>query len=219
MAETTQTLTRYDRVVEILDRAAGSTETEYGGAGSRFWFPLADLLEARVHGVAMIAPEEKAEDACPCCVPAAKSGDGPPFPGRGAKSGLVRGLRGQAPFDGTRFPRLPWGGKTVAPDDIELISDWIDDGCPASDVETSYGAPVQTISTDLATVAADNVESVARTFEVFEGAPNEYRYQYGEAKQRMNLDCLSPAQLERFRNAFRELYRLNKWPEDRKSVV
>ena len=33
----------------------------------------------------------------------------------------------------------------------------------------------------------------------------------------MNLDCMSEPQIEKLRWAFRELYRLNKWPEDRRS--
>jgi tyrosinase len=96
--------TRYERVVEILDRATAGSEADYGGAG-RVWFPLEALIEARVHGVPMIAAAEPAEEACSCCAPV--ESDGPPFPNRGAKSGLVRGLRGEAPFDGTQFPRLP----------------------------------------------------------------------------------------------------------------
>ena len=44
-----------------------------------------------------------------------------PTPGRGARSGLVIGLKGEWPFDGTQFPRLPWGGEAVAPADVELV--------------------------------------------------------------------------------------------------
>src|SRR5262249_12669087 len=51
-------------------------------------------------------------------------------PGRGAASGLVRGLKGLPPFDGVQSPRLPWNGKPVAAADIQVIEDWIDDGCP-----------------------------------------------------------------------------------------
>jgi tyrosinase len=214
MAQTAGVVTRYERVVEVLDRAAANSDADYGGA-PRFWFPLADLLQARVHGIRMIAPAEPAEQACPCCVPA--SADGPPFPGRGAKSGLVRGLRGQPPFDGTQFPRLPWGGSPVAPDDIELISDWIDDGCPDPQHEISLAAQAQAMSTSLESISADNVETETRTWAVYEGSPNEYRYPYGEVKQRMNLDCLLPDQVALLRRAFREMYRLNKWPEDRRS--
>lgn len=214
MAQTTGVVTRYERVVEILDRAAAGSESDYGGAG-RFWVPLSNLLDARVHGVQMIAPEEPAEQACSCCAPA-QSG-GPPFPGRGAKSGLVRGLRGQAPFDGTQFPRLPWGGSAVAPDDIELISNWIDDGCHDPQRELSLQAAAQTRSTTVEAIPEENVEAEVRTWGLYEGSPNLYQYRYGEPKQRMNLDCLLPDQITALRQAFREMYRLNKWPDDRRS--
>jgi tyrosinase len=215
MAQTAGVVTtRYERVVEILDLATKGSDADYGGAG-RFWYPLSDLLEARVHGVAMIAPEEKAEEACSCCAPV--QNDGPPFPNRGAKSGLVRGLRGEAPFDGTQFPRLPWGGRTVSRDDIEFISDWIDDGCPDPQREISLAAGALSRATAVESIAAGNIESDTRMWPVFEGSPNEYRYRYGEVKQRMNLDCLLPNQVALLRQAFRETYRLNKWQEDVRS--
>ena len=66
-------------------------------------------------------------------------------------------------------------------------------------------------------IEAKNVEEVARKFAVYDGSPNEVRLQYGALKQRMNLDCLPESEVEKFRLAFRELYRLNKWPEDRRS--
>jgi tyrosinase len=197
------TATRYDRVRLILDNAAGESKADYGGAG-RFWNdPLPKLLALEIYGVRMIAPEEK--ETCACCE------------GRGAKSGLVRGLRGRAPFDGTRFPRLPWGGRAVAPDDIEFISQWIDDGCPADDRETTYAVSGTATEPELEEVPPEAVEAEVQAFEVYDGSPNEYRYKYGELKQRVNLDCMSPSQLENFRGAFRELYRLNKWPEDIRS--
>ena len=223
MSETVQ-MTRYERVQEILDRAAGSSAADYGGRG-RFWhLPLPQLLEAVIHGVRMIAPKGEVK-AAPCCshgesAEAGAAGERQPrYPGRGAASGLVRGLRGQPPFDGAQFPRLPWGGAVVAEEEIAFISDWIDDGCPADDREIASFALSGTVSAPvLAEVASANLESVAaRAFDVYAGSPNEYRHQYGELKQRVNLDCMSAAQIETLRRAFRELYRLNKWPEDRRS--
>lgn len=191
-----ETKTRYRRVQEILDRAAGDSPADYGGLG-RFWseLPHDELLEVKIHGIRMIAPEGKS-----CCH------------GRGAASGLVQGLRGQAPFDGSRFPRLPWGGKAVADDDIRFISDWIDDGAPPDDREiASFDVQPSTTSTSFQEIRADNVEELAVQ------DANEYRWQHGEVRQRMNLDCLSKTQIEKLRFAFRELYELNKWPEDRRN--
>jgi tyrosinase len=218
------TPTRYERVREILDRAAGTSPADYGGHG-RFWeLPLAQLLEVAIHGVRMIAPAQSSGSSCCCHTAQSPAGDDagartPPFPGRGAASGLIQGLRGQAPFDGSRFPPLPWGGATVAEDDARFISDWIDDGCPPEDrVIASFDVQAASASTALEEIAPGNVEAVGReVYEAYGGSPNEYKYQQGEIKQRMNIDCMLPGQIERFRFAFRELYALNKWPEDRRN--
>ncbi|MGQ0592564.1 MAG: LodA/GoxA family CTQ-dependent oxidase [Gammaproteobacteria bacterium] len=98
-------MTRYERVQEILDRAAGSSAADYGGLGSFWHLPLPRLLELVIHGVRMIAPEGEAKAAC-CHGESAEAGERQPrYPGRGAASGLVRGLRGQPPFDGEGLPR------------------------------------------------------------------------------------------------------------------
>jgi tyrosinase len=218
------TPTRFQRVREILDRSAGASPADYGGQG-RFWeLPLAQLLDIEIHGVRMIAPAQSAGSSCCCHTAQSPAGDDadartPPFPGRGAASGLIQGLRGHAPFDGSRFPPLPWGGGTVAEDDVRFISDWIDDGCPPEDrVIASFDVQAASTSTALEEIAPGNVEAIGReVYEAYSGSPNEYKYQQGEIKQRMNIDCLLPEQLERLRFAFRELYALNKWPEDRRN--
>src|SRR5262249_38257521 len=136
---------------------------------------------------------------------------------RSARSGLIRGLRGQAPFDGTQFPRLPWGGHVVTSNDISFVSDWIDDGCPAGDHWMSFNVAPSSAGTAIETIDPKNLEAAARAFAVFEGSPNEYAYRYGELKQRQNIDCMLETEIEKLRWAFRELYHLNKWPEDRRS--
>jgi tyrosinase len=204
--------TRYQRVREILDRAAGDSAADYGGLG-RFWnLPLATLLDLEVHGMRMIAPAVRKPAARSCCD---DSDDGQPSPSRGAASGLVRGLRGEPPFDGSQFPRLPWGGHAVASDDISFIADWIDDGCPAEDhVLASLPVTFSAAQPALEEVRPQRVEPATRAPAV---AADELRMQQGEIKQRMNIDCMTAAQLDRLRLAFRELYALNKWPEDRRS--
>src|SRR5438552_2389393 len=83
------TKTRYARVKQILDNAAGDSTAEYGGAG-RFWGrSLEELKTICVHGVRMIAPEVRAS----CC-------GGDLGQSRSVRSGLIQGLRGTPPFDG-----------------------------------------------------------------------------------------------------------------------
>lgn len=206
----TTSITRYEKVKQILDRAAAGSNADYDGQGQFWHLPLPKLLEVEIAGVRMIAPSTA--PAPSCCHPVAAT----EAESRGVRSGLIRGLRGQAPFDGTKYPPLPWGGKPVPESEIDFISDWIDDGCPASDHQTSFDAKGVSQVT-MEEVAPDNVEDAARGFEVYGGSPNEFGYKYGELKQRGNLDCMSEAQLEKLRWAFRELYHLNKWPEDRRS--
>ncbi len=243
--------TRWERVREILDRAAGDSPADYGGAG-RFWnLPLTAFLATRLHGVPLVAPPAAAGTAaaaaagssCGCRASAqSPAGDPagerqPPYPGRGAASGLVRGLRGEPPFDGSRFPRLPWGGTAVAVEDAAFISDWIDDGCPQGDREiaalplaasaasgtASAGPPA---AGHVAAIRADNAEAILMSdlasggreaWDAYAGSPNEYKLERGELKQRMNIDCMTEPQIDELRAAMRELYALNKWPEDRRS--
>ncbi len=207
----TAKITRYKQFQQILDRAAAGSSADYDGLGDFWNKPLSQLLELELHGIRLIAPAEAPVASC-CHGGSAESA----AESRSAKSGLVRGLRGQAPFDGSQYPQLPWGGQTVPADEIVFIADWIDDGCPAGDHQTSFEV-AGTTTTALGKVEATNVEAEARNFEVYAGSPNEYTYKYGELKQRMNLDCMAEPELEKLRWAFRELYRFNKWPEDRRS--
>jgi tyrosinase len=223
-------VTRWQRVQQMLDRA--HTEPPVYAGAKRFWADLDTLLAAEIHGVRMVAPAQAAAGAggCGCGSPTCggtpasppsggeESGPAPKYPGRGAASGLVRGLRGQPPFDGSRLPRLPWGGARMDEDEIRFISDWIDDGCPPNDrrqgelaVLTVAGGGtkrIEPLRVDDADVAARITREATRVF----GTPTPPARP--EVKQRMNLDCLDETQLEQLRFAFRELYALNKWPRD-----
>jgi tyrosinase len=196
------TVSRYERFREIMAAAAGDSTATYGDAG-RFWeLPVEELKVARLDGVRLIEPEGSG-CGCGCAT------------GRGEASALVKGLRGEPPFDGTRFPRIPWGGTPVPDEDIDFISEWIDDGLPADDHEV-LTLPVlgEVFEPELEEIRPDNVEEWARRAPV---SPGEYAHARGEIKQRMNVDCMPPAEVDAFRNAMRELYALNDWPEDRRS--
>src|SRR5262245_65353516 len=53
--------------------------------------------------------------------------------GKPEDSALIKSLRGTAPFDGTRFPRMPVARPPVSDGDIAFIAKWILDKCPDSD--------------------------------------------------------------------------------------
>ena len=132
---------RYQRVQQILNQAAGDSKADYQGVG-RFWnLPLADFLTVVVCQVRMSAPAagEAAPTGCPVTSPAAATGTpcchagpkppppppvpavGSPSAARGARSGLIIGLKGAWPFDGTQFPRLP-GAASPWPPEISTSS-------------------------------------------------------------------------------------------------
>lgn len=56
--------------------------------------------------------------------------------GNSAKSNLILSLRGEAPFDGSVFQRMPGDGPPYFTDEqIQAIADWIDAGCPNGTTE------------------------------------------------------------------------------------
>jgi tyrosinase len=204
-AQPNEKKSRYQRFQEILDHAAGDSTATYGGLGAHFWrtLDLGTLLEAKLEGIRLIAPEKEAAHSC--CAPKPETASAG---SRADRSGLIAGLRGLSPFDGSRFPRLMWGGSPVADSDIQFIADWINDGLPAAD----RGTQIQQIE-----IASGLVTIAREGYAVFEGTPNEYKFQRGELKQRMNIDCLNDTQREELRCAFRELYELNSWAQDVRS--
>ena len=199
-------ITRDQRVKQILDAAAGDSQADYGGAG-RFWDNgVEQLKNASIYGVAMIAARAPAPVAS-CC---GHAGD---HKGRGAVSGLIRGLRGEPPFDGGQFPRLPWGGAVVSSEDIDFISEWIDDGCADDDYSNAIDAgPLQAEAVGVVRISAKDLAEFGVA-----AAGTRRPSRPGELKQRPNLDCMSQAELDRLGDAFRHIYDLNEWPEDRRS--
>src|SRR5690349_20628700 len=120
---------RYERIKRILSEASAGAHPSYQGH-EQFWnLPHAEFLEVRLYGIRMIAPAATPAPGLSvmgqpksCC----ETGSAPQRqPGRGAASGLIIGLRGQPPFDGSQFPRLLWGGKPVSLEDIDFIEKWI----------------------------------------------------------------------------------------------
>lgn len=197
-------ITRYQRIREILNEATQGSHADYGGIG-RFWdHGVQQLKEASLYGIRLIAPET----AKTCCGHVAdQTGYS-----RGAASALIRGLKGESPFDGTQFPRLPWGGKAVSAEDIEYISEWIDDGCPEDDHVQTIELGVQQSEAQITRVS---VQEIAELDLAAKGTRTPSRP--GELRQRSNLDCMSEAELKRLGEAFRHLYSLNHWPEDARS--
>jgi tyrosinase len=206
---------RFQRIQEVLREAAGDSPSDYGGLGPLWELPLEQLLTAALYGVRLIAPESVAPASC-CSHTSAGAGET-----RADRSGLVQGLRGDPPFDGSRFPRLPWGGRAVSAADVAMVADWINDGCPRSDRELASfdlaPSPPITITLTRPQISVADPPAPSETFGVSAGGANEYLFERGELKQRMNVDCMDDTQLAKLRFAMREMYELNKWVEDSRS--
>src|ERR1051325_8820332 len=217
-----ETKSRYERVKEILDNVQGDAHPSYQG-DKRFWhLPLEEFLNVTIYGVRMIAAEGEADFCEDAMQPAAHSccgSEAEPAPpvetsasccggesappsqmqpsrGRGAASGLIKGLKGEFPVDGTQFPRLPWGGQAVGASDIIFIESWIDDGCPATD--EAAAASVQVNQPLMKALAPGPHETPLSTKSV-----NEFSSEAGKTKVRKNIECLTPDELARFRHVLK----------------
>ncbi|MEM7130270.1 MAG: tyrosinase family protein [Chloroflexota bacterium] len=150
-------LTQYEQVQKILNDAQGKHIPSYDGYRDFWNRPLDEFKEVVIVGQRMIAApqaqdlpsgtEATPDDGCsscgstngvhlPNCWPTTSSGGSKRQSGqkRSDRSGLIIGLRGEYPFDGTIFPRLLWNASDeVSASDIQVIAKWIDSGCPLDD--------------------------------------------------------------------------------------
>lgn len=193
-------------VQKILMDASGGEASAFAGLGLS-GFTRDQFLAATIAGVPLIVLAKTGS----CCSGGSTSVD---------QSGLLRGLRGVAPFDGSQFPRLPWGRPVMKPDDITAIAQWISDGLPEEEPQdTSFEIPSADLKRErtMQHVQAEVCEAPLEALTEATDAGNTYRYQNGDVRQRMNIDCMTESQLERLREAFAHAYSLNDWAEDARS--
>ncbi len=119
---------------------------------------------------------------------------------RGARSAIIKALRGEAPFDNTVFNRMPAGLPPVKAEDIQFIQSWIDAGLPDSPVS---------IATTLASAPVPDTVEVAQT-----GA---LRDTTNQPRVRKNINKLSPGELANYKSAIAQIKALP--PEDKRSFA
>jgi tyrosinase len=208
MTSVAEKTSRFDHIRSLLQKAAGGNAAAFGGV--ELWTMSRDeMLAARIAGLPLIELKKAAHSCCKSSATASTGG-----------SALLNGLRGIAPFDGSQFPQLPWGRPAMAEGDVTEIADWIADGAPGEGAEEAvyrFANRDWQAETTIVEITQKQLGDVPETFGEYEGAANEYKYQNGELRQRMNIDCMTKLQIEKVRYAFRELYNLNSWPEDARS--
>ena len=131
-------MTRFEKVVQILDAAVGGPAAPVNFHGP-FWRNKSrnDFVNTKVFGLPLITL------------------------GQGSNSNLVKALKGQTPFGADTgnpdadFNRMPSGKPPVPDPDIAFIQKWIDDGCPEDAVAAAAvptwrktNAPVASSRTD-----------------------------------------------------------------------
>jgi tyrosinase len=215
---------RHARFRQIMDAAGGAPTADYQGNG-RFWdLPLPQLRAFELYGIPMMragggpSAPPAAAPAASCCCPSpgtpATAAAPAPSAGSGDAAGLVRGLRGQFPFDGTQFPPLPWGGRRVAEPDIRFIAQWIADGCPgeAEDAQPAAQSAVTT-GARMALALGDAPHAA------FTGPTNLMAEEAGRIKARKNVEYLSDEELRRLRAAVAQMKSLDSYYQDERSFA
>jgi len=187
---------------------AGSSANLSSGGGAAQSANLASTL-----------PDTKAH----CWPSGGQSGGGGKNRSRSERSGIIKGLRGQAPFDGSIFPPLLWdAAHPVSPKDITFIANWIDDGALAEDeTETSDSAPLKSQAVVAGGVHAGHEDIDALVCgEMAHQATGRCLNESTDAMHglhvRKEISSFTPTELERFRNAVACMNQYNRhWLDER----
>lgn len=98
----------FSEVIAILDSSVGGPAGPVGPPHRAFWRGLTrdQFVAKKVLGLGLVVI------------------------GNGAESNIVKSFKGEAPFDGSDFPRMPVGAPPLPADKIAALQRWIDAGCP-----------------------------------------------------------------------------------------
>lgn len=213
-------LSRYDRVKLILTKAQGDHCPDYDGY-HRFWErSYEEFISMSLYGIDMIVLEKSTgenqntvEPSSSCCQKDKQQENGCDtslgiISGDSKASGLIKGLKGEFPFDGTQFPKLLWAAKQeVSAPDIQFIADWIDTGCPEK----------ETIEDELK-IKKEALACGADTHHpVNSGQTNKARGAKNHLAQRKNVEELSAEELDEYRKALKIVQ--SRPEQDRRSFL
>lgn len=226
---------RYSEIKSILNSIQGKTVPDYQGLKA-FWLDYDTLLSAVLYGQRMIAPgpndgagntsdsSSGSGDCCGSqgnknssggCWPSGgdRNGGGGGDTSRSDQSGLIKGLRGQAPFDGSVFPPLLWDAERRATDsEISTIAAWIDDGCPQDEEKAEPKAETARLqASKLAALACGDMKH-----SVCETTTNDAKRQVNGLRVRKEIGCMTPAEVGKLRDAIACMQTYNAhWQDER----
>jgi tyrosinase len=227
---------RFSEVKSILSRVQGASVPDYQGL-KIFWLDYTTLMEAEIYGQRMIAlgknsaRKTSGDDSESCCGGANAdasqdhaAGCWPSGGGRSGsvsggdtsrsdRSGLIIGLRGQAPFDSSEFPPLLWDAKRSATAaEISIIANWIDDGCPDDAADpTPVAKQTQNHAREVRTLACGE-----RKHSVSDQCTNINQKSQKGLRVRKEISSLTDDEVKRLRDAIACMKTYNAhWQDER----
>ncbi|MEM7257879.1 MAG: tyrosinase family protein [Pseudomonadota bacterium] len=204
----------FEDVKDLLNNLQGSTVPDYQGHRA-FWQDYDTLLTASVYGQRLIAPDlnstgKSANGKSGCCASSSGSGDCWPSGGntrhatphhddsRSARSALIIGLRGEAPFDHSIYPPLLWdAARKPTAEEIRLIADWIDHGCPREKPQLSESHRVQRVESSRQQRLAAGEEK----HQASDICTNVLRKDHKALRVRKEVSSLTDTEVQRLRDA------------------
>ncbi|MBL4671242.1 MAG: tyrosinase family protein [Arenicella sp.] len=233
----------FSQVSSILTSVQGNTVPDYQGLAA-FWMDYDTLLSAKLYGNQLIAaaPDSKTgdddgpQDSGSCC--GSTSSDDPSanlvedsscWPsggGRGGfggaantsrseRSGLIIGLRGQAPFDGTVFPPLLWEAKRdITESEIATIANWIDDGCQKDPDVTDKTTQLRAERSNLLALACGDSKH-----KTSDQCTNISQASQKGLKVRKEIGCLTDTEVQRLTDAIACMHTFDGHYQDERSFA
>lgn len=149
------------------------------------------------------------------CWPTGGHGTDPISPNnaRSEQSAIIKGLRGEYPFDHSIFPPLLWDAKRRATDaEIRIIAQWIDNGCTDDvvDVPLSTSSPLK--SNDIFALACGAIPHKVST-----NSTNVDSDRVKGLSVRKEISTLTETELKRLRDAIHCMNQYNEFWQDERS--
>lgn len=152
------------------------------------------------------------------CWPSGGSGGGPgsPTEKRSDRSGIINGLKGLAPFDGTMFPKLLWDADAFASiAQIQVIANWIDADCPLTlEEEQVNNQKIKAASSHNLKLALANGDALHKA------SVNKTNQDHQDNKGlavRKEISSLTTEELGAFREALNCMNQYNDYLQDERS--